>query len=108
MRMLWTVFKVALAAAIIIPLLMIGLSMALGILGALTALAFLVLRIAIIGALGYGFIRLLMALFGGGSERKQRVEVQNLKPLPPVDPHFEAAMRELDRELGHSNAERRR
>jgi hypothetical protein len=99
MRTLWTIFKVALAAAIVIPLAMIALSMALGILGALTALAFLVLRVALVGVVGYAIIRGLIAIFGGGSKSAKQVDVATLKPLPPVDPHYEAAMRELDGEL---------
>jgi len=99
MRTLWTIVKVALAAAIVIPLAMIALSMALGILGALTALAFLVLRFALIGLVGYAVIRGLISFFGGGSNSAKQVDVTTLKPLPPVDPHYEAAMRELDREL---------
>jgi hypothetical protein len=100
MRMLWTIFKVALAAAIIIPLTMIALSMALGILGALTALAFLVLRVALIGLVGYALFRGLIAIFGGGSKSAKQVELKPLMPpRPPIDPHYDAAMRELDREL---------
>ncbi|HVZ50156.1 MAG TPA: hypothetical protein VG916_15340 [Gemmatimonadaceae bacterium] len=97
MRLLWTLTKVVLALAIGIPLAIIALSMALGVLGALVGLAFFALRIAIIGLLVYAGVRLAMRLFGGGDTPAPR------KPpelSPPVDPYLEMAKRELDRDLG--------
>jgi hypothetical protein len=45
----------------------------------------------------WGLFRLIGRLLGGPA----RHDVRHVtRELPPVDPHYEAAMRELDRELG--------
>jgi hypothetical protein len=99
MRVLWTVLKVALVAALVIPVGIIVLATALGLLGALFGLAMLTLRIAVIGLIAWGAFKLLGRLFRGPAPRPQPAEI---RALPPVDPHYEAALRELDRELGHA------
>lgn len=96
MRVLWTVVKVALVLALVVPLSIVVLATALGLLGALLGIALFVLRIAIIGLIAYGAIRLLGRLFRGPAPAPQ----PEFKALPPRDPHYEAAMRELDLELG--------
>ena len=100
MRLLWTFVKVIVGLAIIIPLSLIILATALGIFGALVGLAFLVLRLAIVGLVVFGAFKLLAALFGGS---RKDAPVEPVKALPPVDPYYEAAKRELDRELGHAS-----
>ncbi|HEU4993831.1 MAG TPA: hypothetical protein VFT29_03395 [Gemmatimonadaceae bacterium] len=97
MRLLWTLLKIVVALCLVIPISIIVLATALGIFGALLGLAILALRVAIIGLIGYGVFRLGAWLLRDSKPRPQPVEV---KPLPRVDPHYEAAMRELDRELG--------
>lgn len=99
MKVLWTVLKVALVAALVIPVGIIVLATALGLLGALFGLAMLTLRIAVVGLIAWGAFKLLGHLFRGPAPRTQPAEI---KALPPVDPHYEAALRELDRELGHA------
>ena len=96
MRVLWTVLKVAIVLALTIPVSIIVLATALGVLGALFGLAILALKIAVIGLIGYGVFRLIARLLRGpsASQRPRSAE------LPPRDPHYEAAMRELDQELG--------
>lgn len=98
MRPLFTVFKVLLVLALVIPVSIIALFTAVGILGALFGLALFVLRIAVAGLLVWGAFRLGMAIFG----RRKPPATPEVRQLPPVDPHYEAAMRELDRELGVS------
>lgn len=99
--MLWTLVKVVIVLALAIPLGIIVLGTALGLFGALLGLAIMALRIAIIGLIGYGVFRLGMRLFRdpARSARRQRHEI---KQLAPIDPYYNAAMRELDRELGES------
>ena len=97
MRLLWTLAKVVIALALVLPIGIIVLATALGIFGALLGLAFLALRLAVIGLVCWGVFRLGAALFRGPAPRSRQSEI---KSLPPVDPHYEAAMRELDRELG--------
>ena len=98
MRVIWTLLKVVIALALLVPISIIVLATALGILGALIGVAILSLKIAVLAVIGYGAFRLVAHLFGGSARSTKPIE-----SLPPVDPHYEAAMRELDRELGGSS-----
>src|SRR5204863_9558051 len=97
MKALWTFVKIVIALAVAIPLSIILLATALGILGALVGVAFLALKLAIVGLVGWGVFRVITRLLVGPANRERR---NATKQLPLVDPHYEAAMRELDRELG--------
>ena len=97
MRVVWTFVKIVIALALAIPLSIIVLAAALGILGALVGFAILAVKVAVIGLIGWGAFRLITRLVGGPAKANRRKPVE---ALPPVDPHYEAAMRELDRELG--------
>ena len=99
MRILWTFVKVVLALAVAIPLSIIVLAMALGTLGALLGIAFLVLKLGVVALVCYGVFRLVSAVLGGP---KPKAKPQPVAQLRTPDPHYEAAMRELDRELGAS------
>jgi hypothetical protein len=96
MRAIWTLLKVVIALALVIPISIIVLATALGILGALIGVAILSLKVAVLALIGWGMFRLVARLLGGPT----RSTPQKIESLPPVDPHYEAAMRELDRELG--------
>ena len=96
MRVIWTLLKIVIGLALVIPISIIVLATALGILGALIGVAILSLKVAVLAVIGYGMFRLLARLLGGPAKSKP----QTIESLPPVDPHYEAAMRELDRELG--------
>lgn len=98
MRFLWTLLKVVIALALVLPIGIIVLATVLGVFGALLGLAILALRIAVIGLLFWGAFRFVSWLLRGPTPQRPQRET---KPLPAVDPHYEAAMRELDRELGH-------
>jgi hypothetical protein len=100
MRFLWTLLKVIIGLAIAIPVILIALTTALGLFGALAALAVLVLRVAIVCLVVYGAVRLAINLFGGGFSKPKVREVKMMSPPPPADPYYEAAMRELDRDVG--------
>lgn len=97
MRLLWTLTKVVLALAIAIPVSVIVLVTAFGLLGILFGLAVLVLKVAIAALIAVGLFKLVGHLVRGPAKRPAPSA-----QLPPVDPHYEAAMRELDRELGES------
>jgi hypothetical protein len=97
MRVLWTLLKIVLALVLVVPISIIVLAAALGILGALVGIAILALKLAVFGLVGWGMFRLIRRLVRGPSRAAQR---NTTTELPPVDPHYEAAMRELDRELG--------
>lgn len=96
MRLLWTLVKVVFALAIAIPISIIMLATALGILGALVGIAILALKIAFFAFVGWGVFRFVGRMLGGPT----KTSGVRVSELPPVDPHYEAAMRELDRELG--------
>src|SRR5689334_21804190 len=99
MRLLGKLVKIGIVLAIGLPLAFILLATSLGILGAVLGLAFLVLRVAVVCAIIWLLVRIAIGMFGGGSSSKRKeVRVESLKPLPPVDPHYEAALRELDKE----------
>jgi hypothetical protein len=97
MKVLWTLLKTVIVLALAIPISILVLATALGILGALVGVAILALKLAVFGLVGWGVFRLITRLVGGpASGRRQK----RITELPPADPHYEAAMRELDRELG--------
>ena len=96
MRVLWTFLKVVLALALLVPISIIVLSTALGLLGALLGLAILTLRVAVFALVIWGVFRLGVAIFGGRRHQPDFVKL----PSPPVDPYYESAKRELDRDLG--------
>lgn len=99
MKVLWTFLKVVAVLVLVVPVTIIVLGAALGILGALVGVAFAVLRLAIIGLIGYGIFRLGLAIL----RPRARPEPPAIpKPLPPADRHYEAALRELDDELGET------
>lgn len=97
MKLLWTLFKVGIALLVGIPLLIIALGMAFGVLAFLVGIALLVLKIAVAGLIGVALFRFIGGMLGG---RHTTAQPPSVHQLPPVDPHYEAAMRELDRELG--------
>ncbi len=100
MKVLWTLLKVVIAVLVVVPLSIIVLATALGILGALVGLAVLALKLAVFGLIGWAAFRLIGHLVCGRSHSRSKSHVAELPPSP-VDPHYEAAMRELDQELGH-------
>jgi hypothetical protein len=97
MKVLWRLLKVVVVLVIAIPVSIIVLATALGILGALVGLAVLVLKLVVFGFVGWVAFRLIARLLRGPSSDTGPSAIAE---LPPADPHYEAAIRELDRELG--------
>jgi hypothetical protein len=98
MRVLWTLLKIVIVLALAIPVSIIMLAAALGLLGALVGIAILALKVAVVGLVMWGVFKIVARLIGGPSKRR----TADMSPQPLlVDPHYEAAMRELDQELGH-------
>jgi hypothetical protein len=95
MRVLWMLIKIILGLAIALPLGVFALALTLGLLGTLVGVAFLVLKLACVGLVGYGLYR--VARLGFAPSHKTPPPVRE---LPPVDRYYEDAMRELDSELG--------
>ncbi|HXT16551.1 MAG TPA: hypothetical protein VN706_13015 [Gemmatimonadaceae bacterium] len=100
MRILWTLVKVVVGLAIAIPLGIIVLATTLGLVGALIGLAVMALKLACVGVAAYVVFRVARGVFFSGSSRRKAPP-----PLPrelaPRDPYYDAALRELDSELGH-------
>lgn len=100
MTTLWKVLKVGLALALVIPVSLIVLATVLGIFGAVMGLAMLALRIAVVGLIGWGVLRLIVWMFRGERASAQPARPNEVRQLPSVDPYYAAAMRELDRDIG--------
>lgn len=100
MRILWTLVKIIVALAIAIPLGIIALGVTLGIFGVLIGLAVMALKLACVAFVGYGAYRLARHLFWP----ERTPQPPQVRPLPDsertTDRYYEAAMRELDAELG--------
>lgn len=99
MRILWTLLKVTLGLAIAIPLGILALALTAGILGALVGLAVLALKLACLALVGYGAFRLARMLFAPSP----KPVAPPVRDLPRPDPYYEAAMRELDAEIGRQS-----
>ena len=97
MRVLWTLFKVMLGLAIAIPVCMFALALTLGVAGTVVRLVLLAARLACVGLVGYGVYRVARLVMGRPATPVPPPAIQP----PRVDPYYEAAMRELDTELGH-------
>jgi hypothetical protein len=95
MRILWTILKVIIGLAIAIPVGIMVLALAFGILGTLFGLAVLALKLACVALVGYGVFRVARHMFG--SARKP--VAPPIPELRSADPYYEAAMRELDSEI---------
>lgn len=96
MRPIWTLLKVIVALAIAIPVAMVLFATTLGVLGFVIGIAFAALKLAILAVIGLAVFRLGVRLF----RPKQPPTEPAARVLPPVDPHYTAAMRELEIELG--------
>jgi len=95
MRILWTLFKIILGLAIAIPVGIIALGLTVGVVGALVGLAVMALKLACVAFVGYGLYRLARHMVAPAPR-----PAPSSPKLPPVDPYYEAAMRDLDAELG--------
>jgi hypothetical protein len=98
MRVLWTLLKVIIGLAIAIPVAFLALALTAGLVGTLFVLVAITLKLAIVGAIGYGLFRLARAVLGP-SRNVAPAPVGELS-APAPDRYYEAAMRELDAELG--------
>ena len=99
MRILWTLFKVIVGLAIAIPIGIIVLGTMFSVVAVAIALAVLALKLACIGFVGYGAYRLVRHFIGS-----RPAPAPATRSLPgaeqQTDRYYEAAMRELDAELG--------
>ena len=93
MKVLWTLIKVVVALVLVIPvsLLMLGLF------GTVLGIAFILLRLALIGLLAYGAFKVVARLLRGPAPRVNAKETRQLGASS--DPYYQAAMRELDRDI---------
>jgi hypothetical protein len=99
MRVVWTLLKVVIGLAIAIPVAVIVLGIAGALLGTLFGLAVLALKLVVGLLVVVGLFKLGTRLFRGPVKTTQPPVIRD---LPRPDPHYEAAMRELDQELRQS------
>lgn len=97
MRILWTLFKVIVALAIAIPVGILAIALTVGVVGALVGLAIMALKLACVGLIGYGIYRVARAFLAPASKK---APPSRAPELPAPDPYYQAALRELDAELG--------
>ena len=95
MRVLWTLAKMIIGLVVAIPLGIVVLVLALGVLGSLLGLAVLTIKLACVAFIGYGLFRVARLFFTPTSRRA----AQPVRELTRPDPYYEAAMRELDAEM---------
>ena len=95
MRILWTLLKVIVGLAIAIPVGLLALALTMGVVGTLVGLAVLALKLACLAFVGYGLYRVARFFFSTPTPT-----VSPISELPRSDPYYEAAMRELDSEMG--------
>lgn len=93
MRILWTLFKVIIGLAILVPVGILVMAMTLGIVGAVVGLAMMALRLAVLAVCAYGVFRVARFFLAPAPKPVRPPE------LPKADPYYTAAMRELDAEL---------
>ena len=98
MRVLWTLLKVIIGLAIAIPVGFLALALTAGLIGTLIAFAVIALKLAIVGAIGYGLFRLARAVLAP-SRNVPPAPLREVSASAP-DRYYEAAVRELDAELG--------
>jgi hypothetical protein len=96
MRIVWTLIKIVVGLAIAIPLGIFALALTVGVVGTLMGLAILAIKVACLALIGYGVYRIGRGLFAPS----RKVTPPSVRELPQVDPYYQAAMRELDSELG--------
>ena len=100
MRILWTLLKVVVGLMVVLPVAIVALVFTIGVAGALLGLAIIALKLAFVGLLAYGAFRLARGMFGSHAPPPAVV-----RELPePADRYYEAAMRELDTELGRPSS----
>jgi hypothetical protein len=96
-RVLVTLFKIALGLAIAIPVGLFLMAMTLGLIGTVVGLAVVAVRLCVFGLVGYGIYRIGRFFFA--PSRKSPRNAVPATALPSPDPYYAAAMRELDAEL---------
>jgi hypothetical protein len=99
MKLLWTLLKVAVALMLLIPVSLL----VLGVFGTVLGIAMMLLRLVVIGLLALGAFKIAARLLRGPAPRVAAPETPR---LTSVDPYYQAAMRELDRDLPEARAGR--
>jgi hypothetical protein len=103
MRVLWTLVKLVIGLVLVIPISIIVLAAVLGVFGALLGLAILALKLAVVGLIAWGGFRVITGLLRTSTVRARpavRSRPEEIADAPKADPYYEAAVRELDRDLG--------
>jgi hypothetical protein len=89
MKVIWTLLKIVIACAILIPVSLI-------VLGTVVGLAAFAFRLALLALVAYGAFKLVGRLLRGPTQSPAPKQIPRLEP---VDPYYRDAMRELDQEI---------
>ena len=98
MRIFWTLLKVIIGLAIAIPIGLFVLALTVGLVRTLVRLAVMAFVLACVAFVGLSLFRVMRRLFWSSPAQPEAPVVHD---LPRADPYYEAAMREIDSELGH-------
>ncbi|HWH50322.1 MAG TPA: hypothetical protein VN651_02170 [Gemmatimonadaceae bacterium] len=99
MRILVTLFKIALGLAIAIPVGLFVMALTFGLIGTVVGLVAMAVRLAVFGLVGYGIYRVGRFFFAPRAGSPHARAAAPTPELASVDPYYAAAMRELDSEL---------
>jgi hypothetical protein len=100
MRILWKLLKVMIGIAIAVPVGLVLLALAFGVLGTVVGIAILLAKLACLGLVSYGVYRVARFFMSSGPRTTSPPVTPAMRELPARDPYYEAAMRELDSEIG--------
>ena len=95
MKLLWTLVRVVITLAILIPVSVFAMGTAIAVFGTLVGLAAVAIGLAVLGLVAHGAFRLAARLL----RPKRSHTLSQLPQLKSEDPYYTAALRELDREL---------
>ena len=98
MRIIKALLKLVVGLAIIIPLGVFALAATVGIFGALLSIAVAAFRLACVALVIVGVFKVAQFLFGS---KKRTASPVSSRSLPAPDPYYEAAVREIELEMGH-------
>jgi hypothetical protein len=99
MKLILAIVKVVVGIVLLVPLSLIMLAL----FGTVLGLAIGLLRLAVVGLLAYGAFKLVTRLVG---RTDKPTELRITPSLNAADTYYEAAMRELDRELHETRSAR--
>src|SRR4051812_39631363 len=97
MRIIWTLLKLIIGLALVIPLGLFALAATVGVVGALIGLAIVAFKLACAALLVVGAFKVAKMFFFSSPP----VPKAPTYSLPAPDPYYEEALREINSSMGH-------